>query len=501
MVRHVAFALVMGCVGAGASIVLCLCVNLSLSIFMAHQWLSVALPLTGLASLALYRALKLDLDLTTHKVVHYMRSNQRLSPLLTPGILLGTCLSVVGGASVGKEAGALQMGASLGNFVAKPFKLGKILTFDSDRELFDYTAACGMAATFSALFFSPLGATFLVLELCRYRVSISRHFLTILLASFVGAAITKPIGIGDVIPTVAIPALSWTYVGKSLIVGVACALVGAVYAFAIDWLQRHTIALRRNYWLWVGAGGVVIAICMLAFGWGAYGGAGANLMEMALQNRQPLWAFAIKGLLTILALGLWFRGGEIMPTLTTGALLGASCCIMTGDDAGFSSALGIMAFFTAVIRAPLASFFMGCEIFGWALWPYFAIAVAIAYSIGGDMGIYGLGVASSVERVGAHLQTRLGAMPGGIILAHAPETFEPLEARRPVSELAGEIRDDEREERQDVSRDEAKVRESLDEASPFEQWVYKLHEAVAAVEDAIEEGGDQRPSGKLPGAK
>lgn len=501
MVRHVAFAIVMGCVGAAASIVLCLCVNGTLSVFYSYPWLAAILPLSGLASLALYRGLKLDLDLTTHKVVHYMRSNQPISPKLTPGILFGTCLSVLGGASVGKEAGALQMGASLGNLVARPFKLNKILTFEKDRPLFDYTAAVGMAATFSALFFSPLGATFLVLELCRYRMTISRHVLTILLASLVGAAIARPIGIGDVLPTIAFPGYDWPYLGKSLIVGVCCALIGAVYAFGIDWFQRHTIAIKKNYWLWVVVGGCIIAAIMLGFSLSEYGGAGIDLLRLAFKGEQPDWAFAIKAVLVVLALGFWFRGGEIMPTLVTGSLVGAACCAMTGVDNGFSAALGVLAFFTAVIRAPLASFFMGCEFFGWQMAPYIAVAVLIAYSIGGDMGIYGLGVASSAQRLGQHLQSRLGKLPGGIIIAHAPSTFEPLEVRHPVEDIETSIEDDEHAEELKITRDEGKVQEALSQAGPFERWVYKVHETVAAIEEAIEEGGDLKPTQKLPGAK
>lgn len=508
MIRHVAFALVMGCVGAATSIVLCLCVDGTLSIFMAHNWLAAILPVTGLASLALYRLFKLDLDLTTHKVVHYMRVNEHISPLVAPGILIGTCLSVLGGASVGKEAGALQMGASLGNFVAKPFKLDKVLTFEKDRPLDDYTAAVGMAATFSALFFSPLGGTFLVLELCRYRVTISRHFLTIVLASLVGAAIAKPIGIGDALPGIAFPGFSWPLVGKSLIVGVCCALVGFAYGYAIDWLQRHTIALKRNYWLWVAVGGCIIASIMLGFNLGEYGGAGSNLLHLAFKGEQPDWCFVIKSILIVLALGFWFRGGEIMPTLVTGSLVGAACCAMTGPDDGFSAALGVLAFFTAVIRAPLASFFMGCEFFGWEMCVYIAIAVAVAYSIGGDMGIYGMGVSSSLARVGSHLQQRLGKLPGGSIVTQAPPTFDTVEKRPNLADR--DLQDHPIEELEEMERvykhaaleaDDAKIQEALSQAGPFERWVYKVHEAIGAVGDALEEGGTQDPTDRLPGTK
>ena len=58
----------------------------------------------------------------------------------------------------------------------------------------------------------------------------------------------------------------------------------------------------------------------------------------------------MKALLTIVCLGLWLRGGEIMPTFTVGALLGASCTVMTQGDPAFSAAVGLVAFFAATSR-------------------------------------------------------------------------------------------------------------------------------------------------------
>lgn len=53
-----------------------------------------------------------------------------------------------------------------------------------------------------------------------------------------------------------------------------------------------------------------------------------------------------------------------MPTFTVGALLGASCTVMTQGDPAFSAAVGLVAFFAAMSRCPVTAFLMGCEIFG-----------------------------------------------------------------------------------------------------------------------------------------
>ncbi len=105
-----------------------------------------------------------------------------------------------------------------------------------------YAASCGMAACFAALFFAPLGSTAFVIELSRYDRSVWRHAPFMLLACFVAFGLASIIGIGDVIPKVPLPALSWPVVGQCVVIAVACALVGTVYIQIIDGAQRLTKA-------------------------------------------------------------------------------------------------------------------------------------------------------------------------------------------------------------------------------------------------------------------
>lgn len=133
----------MGAVAALASIVLCLCVAAVYNLYLAHWWLIFLLPALGCLSLWLYHRAQLPLDMSTRHVVDSIRSDRPVSPLLAPGILVGTCLSILGGASVGKEAGALQMGASLGNVVGQSFKLKPVHAADKGEPMDGYAAATG----------------------------------------------------------------------------------------------------------------------------------------------------------------------------------------------------------------------------------------------------------------------------------------------------------------------------------------------------------------------
>lgn len=460
VLRHGVFAVAVGVVGAAASVVLCLVVGWAYDLVCAHGWLLYLLPIFAVASLLLYRALKLPLDTTTHTVINDICADRPISPALAPGILLGTALSILGGASVGKEAAALHMGASLGDLVARPLKLrpltgvwkggsradgaggadggdgavesagaskGAVGSVDASKGTDDglgaaggadigggasggvhaYAASCGMAACFAALFFAPLGSTAFVIELSRYDRSVWRHAPFMLLACFVAFGLASIIGIGDVIPKVPLPALSWPVVGQCVVIAVACALVGTVYIQIIDGAQRLTKRISQNYYLWAALGGVLMAVLVTLFDWRGFEGTGANLLSDALAGRAGGWTFAVKALLTIVCLGLWLRGGEIMPTFTVGALLGASCTVMTQGDPAFSAAVGLVAFFAAMSRCPVTAFLMGCEIFGWAAAPAFALAVAVSFSLGRDVGLYGRGATGILKRATSAARARL----------------------------------------------------------------------------------------------
>ena len=97
----------------------------------------------------------------------------------------------------------------------------------------------------------------------------------------------------------------------------------------------------------------------------------------------------------------------ILGGLAVGALLGASCTVMTQGDPAFSAAVGLVAFFAAMSRCPVTAFLMGCEIFGWAAAPAFALAVAVAFSLGRDVGLYGRGATGILKRATSAARARL----------------------------------------------------------------------------------------------
>ena len=374
VVRHFLFALAAGGAGAAASIALSLAVDLAARLSGRFPWLLLALPALGAASVLLYRALKLPAHLATDTLVDRLRRNDRVPSALAPGILAGTFLTVLGGGSVGKEAAALQMGASLGALVGRPFKLAPVRR-GSPAIPQGYAAATGMAACFGALFFAPLGSTMF--------------------------GIARLTGIGDVIPRVAVPAFSWPLVAQCVLVGLACGAAGTVFGTGLR-LARRVVRRRVGRPLVAAvAGGLLFAGIVLAFGWQGFEGTGMPLLRGALAGHAGGADFAVKAGLTVLALGFGLKGGEIMPMFTIGALLGCALGGLTAAAAPFSAALGLAAFFGAASRCPLAALLMGAEIFGLAAAPYLALAVAVAYAGSRDVGVFGHGTVSELARLRA----------------------------------------------------------------------------------------------------
>ena len=392
LLKHIVFIVCVGIVSAFTSIVLCLCVNFAYHVNQTFAWTLFFLPLLGVLSLALYKAFKLPYDYSTDTLVEQMRNNDVVSPALAPGIIVGTCLTILGGGAVGKESSAFQAGASVSETLGRAFKLKNCLVDKQDRELYGYAALMGMSATFSALFFAPLGAVFMVLELTRFKNLSLPRFIAMIASAAIAASIAYPFGIGDIIPRVAIPAMTGELVLYTIIAGMACGVLGGIFGRALRFTRKLLKTHFDRPYLTVIVSGLVIVCLVYFLDLRAFEGSGMNLLKHALDGSIGTYDFAIKAGLVFLALAFGFKGGEIMPTLAIGGLLGCTLGQLMGIDPAFMSALGVIGFYVGMSRCPIAGFFLGCEVFGWAIAPFLAIIVICAVMGNWDYGYYGHGL-------------------------------------------------------------------------------------------------------------
>ena len=86
-----------------------------------HNFIIYFLPIAGLFIVFMYDKLKVT-GVGTNQVIKSSIGEASLSPLITPAIFLGSAISHLFGASVGREGAALQLGGGLASFLSRIFK-------------------------------------------------------------------------------------------------------------------------------------------------------------------------------------------------------------------------------------------------------------------------------------------------------------------------------------------------------------------------------------------
>lgn len=367
--------------GAGA-VLLSALVEAAFAANQAAGWLACALPVCGVATVALYRAGKVPFDFGTVDVVARMRQRGAIPFALAPLIMAGTALTTLGGGSVGKEAAALQLGGAVASRIARTRR-----EFDDAHGVL---IAAGMAAAFSALMFAPLAATCFVLELSRFsRPRLLRwRTLCIPAAALVAFALANAFGVGRLwAGSAALPAFP-NLLFESAVVGAMAALAGMAFCALLKLAHTASVTFVKSPWARMLVGGAAVAVLVQATG-GAYGGTGAAQIAQATAGEAlPYSAFAWKFLVTVACLGFGFKGGEIMPVLSLGACLGCAFAQMMGADTAFLSCVGMVALFGACSGCPVAAVVLGAEAFGWAGLAWYAVAVLLACAFTRRFSLY-----------------------------------------------------------------------------------------------------------------
>ena len=135
-------------------------------------------------------------------------------------------------------------------------------------------------------------------------------------------------------------------------------------------------------------GGAVIVILTILVGTQDYNGAGMDVITRAVSGEARVWDFALKIIFTAITIAAGFKGGEIVPTLFIGSTFGCVLAGVLGLDAGLCAAIGMIAMFCGASNCPIASIFLGLEMFGADGLLLFAIACAVSYIVSGYSGLY-----------------------------------------------------------------------------------------------------------------
>ena len=356
-------------------------IRLAAAFRAAHNWVIFLLPVGAIVIALLYRALRLAPDVGTNLVLEAVRSENKVPPALAPAMLIATVLTQLVGGSAGREGAALQIGGSLAGGVARLLRVK-----EENQHLL---ILCGMAAVFSALFGTPVGAAVFVLEVASVGRFLYSALVPCLCASVTAAELSRALH-GEVM-RMTLPALDGGVVltAQTAALAIICALLSIVFCLVVHQTGHLAAkALKNQYLRALILGAALLGLTLLS-GTRTYNGAGMDFVERAVAGEGVDWyAFLLKLVFTAVTLAAGYKGGEIVPTFFVGAAFGAVAGPLLGLNASFAAAIGMIGMFCGVVNCPFAALFLAVEIFGGAYLVPFAVTCALCYVFSGYFGLY-----------------------------------------------------------------------------------------------------------------
>ena len=321
---------------------------------------------------------------------------------------VGGLLALGSGMALGREGPTVQMGGAVGAAVADGLK-------SPTRERLTLMAA-GAGAGLAAAFNAPLSGLIFVLE------EVQKDFRQAVFgAAFVAAAVANIVARSAsgqlpvfAVPSYAVPALDALPIFAVL--GLLCGLFGVVFNRSL--IGSLNIAAKIPPRFKVVAAGAVGAVAGLtAWYLPLAAGAGHALTEEILAGRValtvlPLW-FAGRFVFTLASYSTGAPGGIFAPLLALGAMIGLAVgqtahhfAPHVAPIAEVFAVVGMAAYFTAIVRAPLTGIVLILEMTGdYAQMLPLLTACFCAYAVAeglGDLPIYERLLARDLRQSGDH---------------------------------------------------------------------------------------------------
>ena len=349
-------------------------------LFKTHSFMLYLMPVAGVLIVLLHQMFHELGNRGTNLILESISSDERIPMATLPCIFISTILSQAVGASAGKEGAALQIGGCIGNYFGDVFHMD-----ERDKKVMIMS---GMSGCFGAIFGTPLAAAMFGIEVISIGVAYYAALVPCVFASFIGAQISGALGLhGESFLILHIPEFSLVPALYTVGLGLTCALLSVCFCILLHETQHlYKNKIGNVYVRILVAAGLSIALALIVGP--NYCGAGFKLLEKAVIGESAYLGFLLKMIFTAVALGGGFKGGEIVPTLAVGASFGCTFGLLTGFEPSLCAAAGMLATFVGVTNCPIATMFLGFELFGFEAMPYFAVAVAISFTLSGYYGLY-----------------------------------------------------------------------------------------------------------------
>lgn len=281
---------------------------------------------------------------------------------------VGGILALSTGLSLGREGPSVQIGSYVGFLVSK---WGRVLSGER-KQLLSAGAGAGLAAAFSA----PLASSLLVIESIE-RFDAPKTAISTLLAGVVAGGVASwmfPMNAYSHIDAV-VPVLTfWGQVKLFLLLAAVISVIGKLFSLVTLYFKRiypaikHPAYIKMLYLLFI-----AYLISMTEFN--LTGGGEQFLLSQAMNpDTQILWVTAmmlIHLLFSVLSFSAGLPGGNFIPTLVTGGLIGQIVAlvlvrygIIGQEHISYIMLIGMSSFLVAVIRTPLTAIVLITEITG-----------------------------------------------------------------------------------------------------------------------------------------
>ncbi|MDR0550802.1 MAG: ClC family H(+)/Cl(-) exchange transporter [Spirochaetaceae bacterium] len=278
---------------------------------------------------------------------------------------ISTLAALGAGLSLGREGPSVQIGAYIGMAVLTIFRR----PYEQRKRLLMCASAAGLSAAFNA----PLAGVLFALEELSF--SLKPLYIACALGASVAADFSVAIvfGLNPVFNFTEVKALSHEHFPWIVLLGIICAVIADIFkrvlytsgdiyaALPVPQIVRPVLPFL-----------LTIPLCILFFD---ITGGGHELIEDILQKNSTLQMLALLLVLKILYTGICFgsgcSGGIFLPLLACGALCGVITARLLSAAGFLENAaelnfmiLGMCAFFTAVVKAPLTGIVLVLEMSG-----------------------------------------------------------------------------------------------------------------------------------------
>jgi H+/Cl- antiporter ClcA len=328
-----------------------------INVFSKNTWLLYGLPLGGLIVGLLYWKLGKSSDRGNEVIKDEVKFPfEKMPVLMAPLVFISTLVTHLFGGSAGREGTAVQITTSVADQFSSLFQL--------KNEKRPWIIRMAISGGFAAVFGTPLAGLVFSLEY----ILAGKKDWNLIFPSFLSAGVAHLVcqGMGvehtnyEIDTPIVIDQLNG---GVYFLVAIVVGLLATLYMVLQKLLTKGINRLLEHRVLRTMIGGVVVAVIILSFDLKEYSGLSLEIITTSFFASQEFYVPLIKILLTALTLSFGFKGGEVTPLFMIGAAAGSCVGGYFNVPLDWMAAMGFVAMFGAVMKAPITGAAIALEIF------------------------------------------------------------------------------------------------------------------------------------------